>query len=65
VHGAQALDGNVMPLLLAEATGAVAAALAVLLVFADPAWAHGVGAVSLIACAVTAFALAAGPPGLS
>jgi cytochrome bd ubiquinol oxidase subunit II len=33
-----------------------------LLVFADPAWAHGLGAVSLIACAVTVFALAAGPP---
>jgi len=33
-----------------------------LLVFADPAWAHGIGAVSLIACAVTVFALAAGSP---
>jgi len=33
-----------------------------LLVFADPSWAHGVGAVSLLACAVTVFALAAGPP---
>jgi hypothetical protein len=34
-----------------------------LLVFADPAWAHAVGAVALIACAVTVFALASGPPG--
>jgi cytochrome d ubiquinol oxidase subunit II len=31
-----------------------------LLVFADPAWAHGLGAVALIACAVTVFALASG-----
>jgi cytochrome bd ubiquinol oxidase subunit II len=41
---------------------ATLAAGAGLLVFADPAWAHGIGAVSLIACAVTVFALAAGPP---
>ena len=33
-----------------------------LLVFADPAWAHGLGAVALIACAVTVFALASGRP---
>jgi cytochrome d ubiquinol oxidase subunit II len=33
-----------------------------LLVFADPAWAHAIGAVALIACAVTVFALASGPP---
>jgi hypothetical protein len=32
-----------------------------LLVFADPAWAHGIGAISLLACAVTVFALATGP----
>ena len=32
-----------------------------LLVFADPAWAHAIGAVALIACAVTVFALASGP----
>jgi cytochrome d ubiquinol oxidase subunit II len=32
-----------------------------LLVFADPGWTHGLGAVSLLACAVTVFALAAGP----
>jgi cytochrome d ubiquinol oxidase subunit II len=31
-----------------------------LLVFADPAWAHGVGAVALLACALTVFALASG-----
>jgi cytochrome d ubiquinol oxidase subunit II len=35
-----------------------------LLVFADPAWAHGVGAVCLLACAVTVFALVSpGEPG--
>jgi cytochrome bd ubiquinol oxidase subunit II len=34
-----------------------------LLVFAGPAWANGLGAVSLLACAVTVFALIAGPPG--
>jgi hypothetical protein len=34
-----------------------------LLVFATPAWAQVLGAVALIACAVTVFALAAGPPG--
>ena len=34
-----------------------------LLVFADPAWAHGLGAVALIACAVTVFALASRPAG--
>ena len=33
-----------------------------LLVFADPAWAHAIGAVALIACAVTVFALASSPP---
>jgi cytochrome bd ubiquinol oxidase subunit II len=47
--------------------GAFAAACLVagagLLVFADPAWAHGLGAVALLACAVTVFALAAGPAG--
>jgi cytochrome bd ubiquinol oxidase subunit II len=49
--------------------GRLAAAFAVatlvagagLLVFADPAWAHAIGAVALIACAVTVFALASGP----
>ena len=34
-----------------------------LLVFADPAWAHAIGAVALIACAVTVFALASRPAG--
>jgi cytochrome bd ubiquinol oxidase subunit II len=34
-----------------------------LLVFADAAWAHAVGALALIACAVTVFALAAEPTG--
>ncbi len=47
--------------------GAFAAACLVagagLLVFADPAWAHGLGVVALLACAVTVFALAAGPTG--
>ena len=32
-----------------------------LLVFAEPAWANGLGAVALIACAVTVFALASKP----
>ena len=32
-----------------------------LLVFAEPAWANGLGAVALIACAVTVFALASAP----
>jgi cytochrome bd ubiquinol oxidase subunit II len=32
-----------------------------LLVFADPAWAHAIGAVALISCAVTVFALASAP----
>jgi hypothetical protein len=49
--------------------GRLAAAFAVatlvagagLLVFADPAWAHAIGAVALIACAVTVFALASAP----
>jgi cytochrome d ubiquinol oxidase subunit II len=34
-----------------------------LLVFADPAWAHGLGALALLACALTVFALASGPAG--
>ena len=34
-----------------------------LLVFADPAWAHAIGALALVACAVTVFALSAEPPG--
>ena len=34
-----------------------------LLVFADPAWAHAIGAVALIACAVTVFGLASAPTG--
>jgi cytochrome bd ubiquinol oxidase subunit II len=33
-----------------------------LLVFADPTWTHGLGALSLLACAVTVFGLAARPP---
>ena len=53
--------------------GRLAAAFAVvtlvagagLLVFANPAWAHAIGAVALIACAVTVFALASRPvPGV-
>jgi cytochrome d ubiquinol oxidase subunit II len=39
------------------------AAGAGLLVFADPAWAHAIGAVALIACAVTVFGLASRPAG--
>jgi cytochrome bd ubiquinol oxidase subunit II len=50
---------SVLAGVLAVATLAAGAAW---LVFAGPAWAHGVGAVALVACAVTVFALAAGPP---
>jgi hypothetical protein len=32
-----------------------------LLVFAGPAWAHGIGAVFLLACAVTVFGMAVAP----
>jgi hypothetical protein len=39
------------------------AAGAGLLVFADPAWAHAIGAAALIACAVTVFGLASRPAG--
>src|SRR5205814_1252877 len=47
---------------LAAAFAAVTlAAGAGLLVFADPAWAHAIGAVALIACAVTVFGLASRP----
>jgi len=45
--------------------GAVAVASLVigagLLVFAGPAWAHGVGAVFLLACAITVFGMAVAP----
>jgi cytochrome d ubiquinol oxidase subunit II len=34
-----------------------------LLVFANPAWAHGLGVLCLLACGVTVFGLAAEPPG--
>jgi cytochrome bd ubiquinol oxidase subunit II len=43
------------------AVGTLAAGVG-LLVFAGPAWAHGVGAVCLLACAVTVFTLVADPP---
>ena len=43
------------------AIGTLAAGVG-LLVFADPAWTHGVGALCLLACAVTVFALVVGPP---
>jgi cytochrome bd ubiquinol oxidase subunit II len=33
-----------------------------LLIFAGPTWARGLGALMLLACAVTVFAMAAGPP---
>ncbi len=51
-----------VPLAAAFAVAALVAGTG-LLVFADPAWAHGLGAVALIACAVTVFALASGPAG--
>jgi cytochrome d ubiquinol oxidase subunit II len=76
--GAEAAGGAAPAARPARATGAgnagrtrLEAAFAVvtlvagagLLVFADPAWAHGLGALALVACAVTVFALAAQPPG--
>jgi cytochrome d ubiquinol oxidase subunit II len=62
--------GRRIPLASRASRGGLAGAFAVvslaagvgLLVFADPAWAHGLGAVSLIACAVTVFALISEPP---
>jgi len=33
-----------------------------LLIFADPAWTHALGALALVACAVTVFTLTASPP---
>jgi cytochrome d ubiquinol oxidase subunit II len=45
----------------AALTGLVAGAG--LLVFADPAWAHGVGVACLVLCAVSVFALATSPSG--
>jgi cytochrome d ubiquinol oxidase subunit II len=33
-----------------------------LLVFTDPAWAHGLGVIALLACAVSVFGLVSGPP---
>jgi cytochrome bd ubiquinol oxidase subunit II len=33
-----------------------------LLVFAGPGWAHGLGAIALLACAVSVFGLVSGPP---
>src|SRR5262249_49106642 len=59
-----------IPLALRASRGGLAGVFAVaslaagvgLLVFADPAWANGLGALSLIACAVTVFALIAEPP---
>jgi cytochrome d ubiquinol oxidase subunit II len=49
-----------VPLAAAFAVAALVAGTG-LLVFADPAWAHAIGAVALIACAVTVFALASAP----
>jgi len=51
-----------VPLAAAFAVAALVAGTG-LLVFADPAWAHAVGAVALIACAVTVFGLASRPAG--
>jgi cytochrome d ubiquinol oxidase subunit II len=44
------------------AAGALVAGVG-LLVFGGPAWVHGLGALSALACAVIVFGLAAGPPG--
>ncbi len=49
--------------LAAAFAGVTLVAGAGLLVFAPPAWAQGLGAAALVACAVTVFGLAAGPPG--
>jgi cytochrome d ubiquinol oxidase subunit II len=54
--------GSRVPLAGAFAVVTLAAG-AGLLVFADPAWAHAIGAVALIACAVTVFGLASRPAG--
>jgi cytochrome d ubiquinol oxidase subunit II len=51
-----------VPLAAAFAVAALVAGTG-LLVFADPAWAHAVGAVALIVCAVTVFGLASRPAG--
>jgi cytochrome d ubiquinol oxidase subunit II len=62
--GTGAAHGRVprVPLAAAVAIAALVAGTG-LLVFADPAWAHAIGAVALIACAVTVFGLASGPAG--
>jgi cytochrome bd ubiquinol oxidase subunit II len=71
VRRPEAAAGRRIPLASRASRAGLAGAFAVaslaagvgLLVFADPAWTHGLGAVSLIACAVTVFALISEPPG--
>ncbi len=58
--GAAARRAARVPIAAAFAGASLVTGVA-LLVFAAPAWTHGVGAVSLLACAVTVFALVAGP----
>jgi cytochrome d ubiquinol oxidase subunit II len=60
--GRRSPRGSRVPLAAAFAVAALVAGTG-LLVFADPAWAHAVGAVALIACAVTVFGLASRPAG--
>jgi cytochrome d ubiquinol oxidase subunit II len=57
---AGAAGGRRVPLAAGFAVVTLVAGIG-LLVFAEPAWANGLGAVALIACAVTVFALASGP----
>jgi cytochrome d ubiquinol oxidase subunit II len=65
VRGGAAGTAGASPVLRGRLAAAFAVATLVagagLLVFADPAWAHAIGAVALIACAVTVFALASAP----
>jgi cytochrome bd ubiquinol oxidase subunit II len=57
---AGAAGGRRVPLAAGFAVVTLVAGIG-LLVFAEPAWANGLGAVALIACAVTVFALASAP----
>jgi cytochrome d ubiquinol oxidase subunit II len=56
------IDGRTAPSPLSVAVAVASLVIgAGLLVFAGPAWAHGVGAVFLLACAVTVFGMAVAP----
>jgi hypothetical protein len=61
-RAAARVDGRVAPSRLSVAVAVASLVIgAGLLVFAGPAWAHGVGAVFLLACAVTVFGMAVAP----